>query len=209
MKRFFKRCFLLVPFLGLVLAGCATEQSLQPRFQALDEKISVIQSQVRENREAIDQVGERVVLQEQKIQALSRTAEEALERAKEAGKLAEGRFLLEMALSDEQTGFGFDQSHLSGEAKARLSHFAWNIKGEGKGAYIEVQGHTDSLGPENYNMHLGLRRAREVMRYLHVQHGFPLHRMHAISYGETEPVADNATKEGRARNRRVTLVVLK
>ncbi len=46
------------------------------------------------------------------------------------------------------------------------------------------------------------------MRYLNIQHGFPLHRMNVISYGTAKPVADNKTKDGRAQNRRVTLVVL-
>jgi len=46
------------------------------------------------------------------------------------------------------------------------------------------------------------------MRYLSMQAGFPLHRMNVISYGEYKPVADNSTKDGRAQNRRVTLVVM-
>ena len=57
-------------------------------------------------------------------------------------------------------------------------------------------------------MSLGYKRAQVVMRYLNKQHDFPFHRMNVISYGETEPIADNSNIEGRAKNRRVTLVVL-
>ena len=52
------------------------------------------------------------------------------------------------------------------------------------------------------------RQAEAVRRYLNMQHGIPLHRMSVISYGESSPVTDNDTKEGRAQNRRVSLVVL-
>ena len=56
---------------------------------------------------------------------------------------------------------------------------------------------------------LGLERAEAVRRYLNMQHHIPLHRINVISYGETTPVTDNKTREHRAQNRRVVLVVLK
>jgi OOP family OmpA-OmpF porin len=64
------------------------------------------------------------------------------------------------------------------------------------------------VGSEQYNVVLGQARAEAAMRYLAMQSGFPLHRMTATSYGEFKPIADNKTAEGRAKNRRVTLVVL-
>ena len=73
---------------------------------------------------------------------------------------------------------------------------------------VEIQGHTDSIGSEKVNLELGYKRAHHVLRYLNMEHGFPLHRMNVISYGEMKPIADNGTKEGRAQNRRVTLVVM-
>ena len=66
----------------------------------------------------------------------------------------------------------------------------------------------DSSGPDYTNLKIGEQRAEVVRRYLAMQHGFALHRMNAISYGETAPIADNKTRAGRAENRRVTLVVL-
>lgn len=47
-----------------------------------------------------------------------------------------------------------------------------------------------------------------MLRYLNMEHGFPLNRMNVISYGEMKPIADNGTRDGRAQNRRVTLVVM-
>jgi len=72
---------------------------------------------------------------------------------------------------------------------------------------IEVQAHTDSKGSESYNMRLSARRAESVRAYL-VDQGVNPYMLSAKGYGETQPVADNATDEGRARNRRVELVPL-
>jgi outer membrane protein OmpA-like peptidoglycan-associated protein len=104
--------------------------------------------------------------------------------------------------------FAPDKANLSEEAKTALDEFAARIKADGKPVFIEIQGHTDSRGPAAYNERLGLMRAEAVRSYLHRKGGLPLARMSAISYGHTEPVADNRTREGRMQNRRVVLVVL-
>jgi OOP family OmpA-OmpF porin len=67
-----------------------------------------------------------------------------------------------------------------------------------------VEGHTDSQGADAFNMALSQRRADAVMKYL-VDHGVPAGRLSAKGYGETQPVADNGTADGRAQNRRVVL----
>ena len=73
---------------------------------------------------------------------------------------------------------------------------------ENRNIFIEIQGHTDATGTEEYNYELGLKRAESVRRHLS-DSGIPLHRMSVISYGESKPVADNGTREGRRANRRV------
>jgi outer membrane protein OmpA-like peptidoglycan-associated protein len=67
---------------------------------------------------------------------------------------------------------------------------------------IEVQGHTDNVGTAEYNLKLSDARANSVMKYL-VEHGVPAERMTAHGYGLTQPIADNKTKAGRQKNRRV------
>jgi outer membrane protein OmpA-like peptidoglycan-associated protein len=73
---------------------------------------------------------------------------------------------------------------------------------------IEVAGHTDSRGSDAYNIKLSQRRAEAVRDYL-ISKGIAADRLSAKGYGESQPVADNATDEGRFKNRRVELVPLR
>lgn len=68
---------------------------------------------------------------------------------------------------------------------------------------IEVAGHSDSGGTEEANMEISLKRAKSVATYLMDHFGISPHRLKVLGYGETRPVADNATREGRRMNRRV------
>jgi OOP family OmpA-OmpF porin len=71
---------------------------------------------------------------------------------------------------------------------------------------IEVIGHTDSLGSHSYNQALSLARATRVSEYLILQ-GIPNDKIQALGAGETQPIASNRTEEGRAKNRRVEILI--
>lgn len=134
-------------------------------------------------------------------------AGEALDRANAAHKLAEGKFLYQVVLSDDSVKFPTDQHALSPEAEQRLAELVQRLKGENRNVYLEIQGFTDSTGTPEYNEKLGEARAEAVRRFLN-QQGVALNRMATISYGQDQPVAPNDTREGRAQNRRVAIVVL-
>lgn len=192
----------LALILALSATGCATKKYVRQETGAVGTRVDEVQGQVEQAQTRLD-------THEKQIGETSKTAQEALQRAMDAGKLAEGKLLYETVLTDEKVKFGFDTSDLSPEAKAAIDEFASQLKAQNQGVYIEIQGHTDSVGSEKYNEELGLLRAEAVRRYLSQQHQFPLHRINVISYGETAAVADNSTREGRSQNRRVALVVLK
>jgi len=135
------------------------------------------------------------------------TAGEALDRANAAHKLAEGKFLYEVVLSDDSVKFPTDKHALSPEAEQRLAELVQRLKGENRNVYLEIQGYTDSTGTPDYNDKLGEARAEAVRKYLS-QQGVALNRMATISYGQEQPVAPNETREGRAQNRRVAIIVL-
>ena len=197
---------LTVAAAGLLTTGCATKKYVREeagrQTAAVHTRVDTLQGQVEANQTQIK-------AHDEQIATVSRTAQEALQRAQEAGKLAEGKLLYETVLSDDKVKFGFNKSDISDTAKAALDEFAAPIVSNNENVYIEVQGHTDSVGSESYNEELGLERAEAVRRYLNMQHHIPLHRINVISYGETTPVTDNKTREHRAQNRRVVLVVLK
>jgi len=197
---------LTVAAAGLLTTGCATKKYVKEEVgretAAVHTRVDTLQGQVEASQTRIRE-------HDEQIANVSRTAQEALQRAQEAGKLAEGKLLYETVLSDDKVKFGFDKSNLSDTAKAALDEFAAPIVSNNENVYIEVQGHTDSVGSESYNEELGLERAEAVRRYLNMQHHIPLHRMSVISYGETAPVTDNNSRDSRSQNRRVVLVVLK
>jgi outer membrane protein OmpA-like peptidoglycan-associated protein len=138
---------------------------------------------------------------------LDQTTRDALARAEAANKLAEGKFLYSMVLSDDSVKFPVDSSELSPEAQTRLMDFAQKLKADNRNVYLEIQGHTDSTGSKALNMRLGADRAEAVRLFFNRQ-GVPLNRMSTISYGDTAPVAPNNTREGRAQNRRVVVIVM-
>jgi peptidoglycan-associated lipoprotein len=196
--------WIVVVSLAAALAGttgCATKKYVKQETGAVNTRVDDVQGQVEKAQTRLD-------THEKRIGEVSQTAQDALRRAQEAGKLAEGKFLYETVLTDEKVKFGFDTHDLSPEAQGALDDFANKIAQDNKNVYVEIQGHTDNVGSAKYNEELGLLRAESVRRYLNQKHNFPLHRINVISYGETQPVADNKTREGRSQNRRVVLVVL-
>ncbi|HEX9799807.1 MAG TPA: OmpA family protein [Thermoanaerobaculia bacterium] len=194
--------------LVVVASGCATKKYVAGEVATVNERVDGVSTQVEDAQTKLRDHEGRLGKNASDTAAASRTAQEALDRAIAAGKLAEGKFLYETVLSDDQVKFGFDRAELSDEAKAALDAFADKLRTDNVEVYIEIQGHTDNVGSEEYNLALGEKRSSVVRRYLSTK-GVPLHRMSVISYGETEPVSDNSTREGRSQNRRVVLVVLK
>jgi outer membrane protein OmpA-like peptidoglycan-associated protein len=74
-------------------------------------------------------------------------------------------------------------------------------------ASITIEGHTDSIGDERYNENLSYERAMAVKKYLLANMGLDESRITAVGYGESRPIASNATKEGRAQNRRIDVII--
>lgn len=179
------------------------------RVDGVQTGLEQARAQVTGAEQAIAAANERLARNEAADAQVSATAREALERAIAAGKLAEGKLVYESALTEELTGFAAYQAQLGDEAKKALKELADKLLAENRNIYIEIQGHTDTSGKAPRNLILSRERAEAVRNYLHKACGLPLHRLAVAAYGGEKPVADNASKEGRAKNRRVVLVVLK
>ena len=100
--------------------------------------------------------------------------------------------------------FATNKSELLGTASQRLNQVVEALKTDKRD--ITIVGHTDSVGYDDTNMALSQRRADSVRAYL-TSHGIPQDRVKAMGMGESQPVADNATAEGRANNRRVEIIL--
>lgn len=100
--------------------------------------------------------------------------------------------------------FATNKSELLGSASQRLNQVVEALKSDKRN--ITIVGHTDSVGTDDANMALSQRRADSVRSYL-TSHGIPEERVKSMGMGKTQPVADNATAEGRANNRRVEIIL--
>ena len=234
----FRNLFVALPIAVLAVGGstaCATKKFVRTSVGEVNEKVDSLgrsveqtQERTRENERRIGEVDSKAQAADAKAasaaqaaqtaQTAAQTAQNTANQAQSAASAASTRadaidraskrIVFEVVLSEDQGNFAFGKTVLPDEAKARLDEMITQIKADPKGAYFEIEGHTDNVGDQVYNEKLGLERAEAVKRYLYEQHQIPLHKMNVISYGEDKPVAPNNTKDGRAQNRRVVIKVL-
>ena len=106
----------------------------------------------------------------------------------------------------EGVNFAFNKADLTAESRPVLDDVATGLKNHPR-VKVEIQGHTDSIGADAYNLKLSQRRAESVREYL-ISDGVSADQLVAKGYGESQPIASNKTDEGRAKNRRVVMYVL-
>ena len=87
------------------------------------------------------------------------------------------RLVYEVVLNEDEGNFKFAKTVLPDEAKAKLDQLVASIKADPKGAYFEIEGHTDNVGDPKTNDRIGLERAESVKRYLYEQHQIPLFKI--------------------------------
>jgi OmpA-OmpF porin, OOP family len=110
-------------------------------------------------------------------------------------------------LSNVSITFGFDKSVLTADDKAQLDQVASSLTNT-RGYILAITGGTDSVGDADYNYKLSQRRADAVVNYLATQYGIPPHKFYLIGIGKEDPVADNSSRAGRAKNRRVEVKLM-
>ncbi len=198
--------------IGLITnTGCATKKMVLGEVATLDQKVEGMETAVEENQKRIKEHDERLTtlgsLITQHQSELGQQKSELDGKISEVRKFAQGKLVLQEIIRNDEAKFEFESYELSDEAKVALDKFVEILIAQNKGLYLEIQGHADSTGPEDWNVFLGKKRAEAVMEYLHNGYHIPLHRMEVISYGSDKPIADNSTREGRSQNRRVMILV--
>lgn len=191
--------WLLVAGILVLVPGCVATRDW------VNEQISPLAGRVSNTEGQLDQVGNRLSGAEGRIGQIDAKAEKALSSL---GNLRlERRFVLDLR---EGANFAFNSASLTDRAKKEIDAFFSDLKGdveEMHSAVFLVAGHTDSVGSEDYNFELGKKRAESVARYLIAQKKTDPIRVFAVSYGKSAPLADNASREGRSKNRRVEILV--
>jgi outer membrane protein OmpA-like peptidoglycan-associated protein len=204
----------LVLFAGFVLIvalvtgpACATKKFVRTESATLDQKISDVSTEVEASQKRISEHDEKLTTIGSLLTQHDTQFKAVDGKIEEVKTLIKGNLVLTATIKSGDAKFGFDSAALSPEAKGILDGFVQKLITENKGVYIEIQGHTDSTGTDDVNKALGQKRAEAVMMYLYTQHHIPLHRMSVVSLGSAMPVADNGTRDGRAQNRRVEILV--
>jgi peptidoglycan-associated lipoprotein len=212
-------------------SACATKGFVRTEVGGVNSKVDTLSTTVEQTQQRVGQNEARIGAVDQKAEAAGKAATDARAAATdargaadkaaatanavggrvdavEADVAATRKLVYEVTLSEDQGNFRFGGKALPDEAKARLDQMIGQLKTNPANVFIEIEGHTDNVGPTEINERLGLERAEAVKRYLYEQHQVPLHKINVITYGEDKPVAPNNTRDGRAQNRRVVVKVL-
>jgi len=181
--------------IGLLGCGCATKSFVLKKTDEVDAK-------TKANKAKIDKL-------ETDLSATDAKADEALSEARKALKKAEeaAGYVNYRVIGERDVNFDFDKFDLTLAAKDILDEIGARMQGN-PAMIMEIEGHADNTGPENYNLALGQRRAQSVKRYLADRFGIPLHRIFHISHGEFKPKELNDSRSGRESNRRAVLRLL-
>jgi len=201
--------------------GCASKNYVRQETTPLINKTNELDDMTAKNSRDIKDVDARAQAGIQQVQA---KAAEVDQKAQAAGQqAAQAQTLANSATSRVDTLqntvanldnyrvvtetavlFGFDKDTLTKDAKEALDQLATGVPNT-KGYIITVEGATDSTGDAEYNYALSQRRADAVIQYLAAQHNVPVHKIYLIGLGKDKPVESNSTREGRAKNRRVSV----
>jgi outer membrane protein OmpA-like peptidoglycan-associated protein len=189
--------------------------------RSIDTRVNPVENRVGTNEQkiaAVEANAQKLSGQIDELAAVSNAARGGAKAAQETADAAvagvnatnERISALDDYTPADQTTVNFrtNSAVLSPEAKGQLDQIAQKAM-NAKGYVIEVSGFTDSTGRPNYNQQLSQRRADAVIRYMVETHHIPLRRIVTpFGYGETNAIADNQTRQGRAENRRVEVKVL-
>ncbi len=206
------------------LAGCATKNYVRTQTAPILEQTGQLNDKTAANNRAIKDTDERATSGITKVQGAADAANQSAMGAKKSAEDAEVAANNAVHRADSLAGvvagldsyvpmgdisvtFGFDKALLSADDKAQLDAFAERLT-NAKSYILEVTGGTDAVGNADYNYQLSQRRADAVVQYLASKYSIPARRFYLIGIGKDKEVADNKTREGRAKNRRVEVRML-
>ena len=200
--------------------GCATKKYVQSQITPINNKIGELNEITAKNTKDITDVDGKAQqgiadanAADQKALAAGNSAEQANQKAARLGTGLNGlQGTVEnldnyKPVANLTVQFGFNKSALTKADEQQLDEFAQQIDQQ-KHYIVQVQGFTDAIGSNEYNNQLSRRRADAVIQYLAAKHNVPPYRIYLIGLGKDNPVAQNTSASGRAKNRRVDVQLL-
>ena len=192
--------------------GCATKSyvrnQMTPTVNRVNELDELTAKNTRDIKDTDTRSQQGIEQADQKAGAAGQTADQANQSATQAGKrvtnLAGTVENLDnyKPVSETTVLFGFNKAELTSKDKQTLDDFAQQLADQ-KHYIIQVEGYTDSVGSAEYNYQLSQHRADAVIRYLAQKYNVPAFKIFVIGLGKDNPVGQNTSASGRAKNRRV------
>ena len=218
----FKAIAIIAIALAVMSGGaCATKKYVRnrvtERVTPLENRTGELEETSRRNTQDISRIGRDVEEVRQRTERAQQQADRAASAAEQANARVTG---VEQSVTELRTNldkytvqktvtvqFKVGKTDLLPEAMAQLDELASQIK-DRNGFLLEIEGFASSDGDITMNDRLSQGRSEAVRRYLAERHNIPLFRMSILGFGESRPVADNETREGRTQNRRVEVRLL-
>lgn len=163
---------------------------------------AVIGNEIDRQEDRLDESDRRLESQERELQENKRLLQELRSNGIDARETSRG-----LVVNLPDVLFEFDSSRLQGSSRREIGLIADAIQ-KASGRHVAVEGHTDSVGSSSYNHRLSEARARSVASALGGE-GVSRNRMSVKGFGENKPIASNSTSSGRAKNRRVEVIIEK
>jgi outer membrane protein OmpA-like peptidoglycan-associated protein len=171
--------------------------------QKVDTKVGAVDTRVTQ----LDtKTSERFTTVGNEVSAVDKKATTAQTNVSALDEKFQNRNLYSVA-TEKQIQFRFDSAKLDSKYQSDLEGVVSALQ-QNPNAIVILEGRTDSRGDSEYNVKLGERRIDAVKRFLAVDLGIPVYRIHEISYGAAKPIAENKSREGREKNRAVVVTIL-
>jgi outer membrane protein OmpA-like peptidoglycan-associated protein len=221
----------LVIGVAMVGAGCATKGYVQEQLTPTNARLGQVTERVEQQdrrlgetaqgldgaRQALDGQGQRLTALDGRVGEVDATARDARRAADDAmagAKDVEARLGQRLAnrnkfttLDSRSIPFDFGKSDLGDDAQTALIEVARALQAD-PNAVAELAGHTDAVGNDRANLRLSRERVEAVARFLVFKYGVEPRRIFTVGLGKLQPVSDNTTRDGRAKNRRVEIKIL-
>lgn len=211
----------LVAGVLLLAGGCATKKYVAKQTDPLNQKIQEVEKSAQNTQKQLESDEPKISAAAEKADSADSRATDAIGRADAASKKSDQvRSDLRSELNERIANlddykpagdavvlFKFNSAKLTDDAKQQLDQLAKGNVESKKRYFVAIQGFTDKIGSDDYNLQLSRRRAESVQKYLVETYNVPVYRIQIVGLGKDKPVNEEKTRDDREKNRRVEVTI--